>query len=275
MVIVVTQILVSSAGTVSTSTFNLTVNGSTATCVVTPVATASGHEFPWWAGLILGLGLAAILAMVLCCLVFCLIRCKRRRKAAGPSHSLQQGSIHGMQGSVNPVQAVSPFSVIAANGHKPDDSAMIPKFSSAPEEGNIKPALGLARAGTSSAPPDVYEANMLINASNTLSLAPANFSAASEGSSYSGDPQRRQSSGNEKTSAASATSTASQRHFRASAGASAASVPELFRQRSQMPLDEVELGPLLGRGAYGRVFKGVERVLSLWAINACIKCLEG
>lgn len=23
-----------------------------------------------------------------------------------------------------------------------------------------------------------------------------------------------------------------------------------------MPLDEVELGPLLGRGAYGRVFKG-------------------
>jgi len=179
-----------------------------------------------------------------------------------------------MQGSVDTVQAVSPFSVIAATGHKPDDSAMIPKFSSAPEEGNIKPALGLARAGTSSAPPDVYEANMLINASNTLSLAPANMSAASEGSSYSGDLHRRQSSGNEKTSAASAASTASQRQFRASAGASAASVPELFRQRSQMPLDEVELGPLLGRGAYGRVFKGAERVLGFWAINACIKDLE-
>ncbi|KAL0035971.1 hypothetical protein WJX77_009876 [Trebouxia sp. C0004] len=238
-------------------TFNLTVNGSTATCVETPVATASGSEFPWWAGLILGLGLAAILALVLCCLMFCLIRRKRRRKAGGPTQSLQQGSIHGMQGIANPVQAVSPFSVIAATGHKPDDSAMIPQFRSAPEGGNIKPALlGLAPAGTSSAPPDVYEANMVINASNTLSLAPANMSAASEGSSYSGDIHRRQSSGNEKTSAASAASTASQRQFRASAGASAASVPELFRQRSQMPLDEVELGPLLGRGAYGRVFKG-------------------
>ncbi len=261
-----------SAGTANT--FNLTVNGSTATCVVTPVATASGSHFPWWAGLILGLGLAAILALVLCCLVFCLVTRKRRRKAGGPTQPLQQGSIHGMQGSADPVQAVSPFNVIAATGHKPDDNAMIPKFSSAPEEGNIKPALGLARAGTSSAPPDVYEANMLINASNTLSLAPANMSAASEGSSYSGDLHRRQSSGNERTSAASAASTASQRQFRASAGASAASVPELFRQRSQMPLDEVELGPLLGRGAYGRVFKGAERVLGLWAINACIKDLE-
>ena len=272
MVIAVLQILVLSAGTATT--FNLTVSSSTATCVVTPVATASGSGFPWWAGLILGLGLAAILAMLLCCLVFCLIRRKRRRKAAGPTQSLQQGSAHGMQGSANPVQVVSPFSVIAANGHKHDDSAMIPKFSSAPEEGNFKPALGLARAGTSSAPPDVYEANMLINASNTLALPPANMSAASEGSSYSGDLHRRQSSGNEKTSAASAASTASQRHFRTSAGASAASVPELFRQRSQMPLDEVELGPLLGRGAYGRVFKGAERVLVLWAINACIKDLE-
>ncbi|KAA6425511.1 MAG: kinase [Trebouxia sp. A1-2] len=236
------------------NTFNLTVYSSTATCVVTPAATASGSGFPWWAGLILGLGLAAILALGLCCLFSCLVRRKRRRKAQ--TQSLQQGSLHGMQESVNPVQAVSPFSVIAANGHKPDDSAMIPKFSSAPEEGNIKPALGLARAGTSSAPPDVYEANMLINASNALSLPPINMSAASEGSSYSGDLHRRQSSGNEKTSAASAASTASQRNFRASAGASAASVPELFRQRSQMPLDEVELGPLLGRGAYGRVFKG-------------------
>ena len=209
--------------------------------------------------------------MVLCCLAFCLIRRKRRKKARGATQSLQQGSVHGMQGSANPVQPVSPFSVIAANGHKHDDSAMIPKFSSAPEEGNIKPALGFARAGTSSAPPDVYEANMLVNASNTLALPPAHMS---EGSSYSGDLHRRQSSGNEKTSAASVTSTASQRHFRASAGASAASVPELFRQRSQMPLDEVELGPLLGRGAYGRVFKGAERVLGFWAINACIKDLE-
>lgn len=162
----------------------------------------------------------------------------------------------------NPVQAVSPFNAVATNGigyHAADDSAMIPKFSSAPEEGaNSKSALGLARAGTSSAPPDVYEANMQIGAPNTLAAAPANLSSASEGSNYGGDMHRRQSSANEPTSAASAGSTASQRVIKASAGASAASVPELFRQRSQMPLDEVELGPLLGRGAYGRVFKGTQ-----------------
>ena len=54
----------------------------------------------------------------------------------------------------------------------------------------------------------------------------------------------------------SAGSVPSQRTSRMSAGAPVMSMPELFRQRSHMPLDEVELGPLLGRGAYGRVFKG-------------------
>ncbi len=33
-------------------------------------------------------------------------------------------------------------------------------------------------------------------------------------------------------------------------------VPELSRQLLQMSLGEMELGPLLGQGAYGRVFKG-------------------
>lgn len=153
-----------------------------------------------------------------------------------------------MQGMANPVQTVSPFNVTGPNGtgfQTPDDSAMIvPKFSSAPE-GVGKSALGLARAGTSSAPPDVYEANMRSDA-NLLSLS----SGAAIGA-------RQQSSDNERnTSAASAGSSLSQRMGRASAGAAASSVPELFRQRSHMPLDEVELGPLLGRGAYGRVFKG-------------------
>ncbi len=237
------------------STFNLTITDSTATCVTTPVATSSGSKFPWWAGLLLGLGLALILALALCGCLLWFIKRKLSRKATYATHSLRQGSNHGMQPVANPMQTVSPFNVVAANGQMqtPDDSAMIvPKFSSAPEDGVRKSALGLARAGTSSAPPDVYEANMKIG-------APANVSSASDTSNgiISGQ-NRRQSSGNERNSAASAGSNASQRMGRNSAGAAASSVPELFRQRSQMPLDEVELGPLLGRGAYGRVFKGAQ-----------------
>ena len=133
-----------------------------------------------------------------------------------------------------------------------DDSAMIvPKFSSAPGDASCKPPLQLQRQGTASAPPDIYEANMKINAMPMPGVVQAGCSGSDP------DNYRRQSSGNEKTSAASASSSMMSQRGRNSAGAPAGALPELFRQRSHMPLDEVELGPLLGRGAYGRVFKGM------------------
>lgn len=244
--------------------FNLTVINSTATCVLYTAPPSSGKSFPWWAGLILGLGLAIILCIAACGLLLCLRRRRRRRQAANTSKAQAQGN----QLVTNPMQLASPFNVGGPPNSGlggPDDSAMIvPKFSSAPEEGNGKTALGLERQGTTSAPPDVYEANSKINA---IPVPGAMMSPGSSGS-HPNDSRgfRRESSGNERNnSAASASSSLASQRGRNSAGAPAGSVPELFRQRSHMPLDEVELGPLLGRGAYGRVFKGL--------FHACRTCL--
>ena len=237
------------AGT--SDSFNLTVINSTATCSVY-TAPSSGRSFPWWAGLILGLGLALILGTAACCLLLWLWRRKRRWADANASKTLPQ---HSMDTVSNPMHLASPFNVGGSPGSGmgvPDDSAMIvPKFTSAPGDASSKPPLQLQRQGTASAPPDVYEANMKINAM----AMPGDMPPESSGSDP--DRYRRQSSGNEKTSAASASSSVMSQRGRTSAGAPVGAVPELFRQRSHMPLDEVELGPLLGRGAYGRVFKGV------------------
>lgn len=152
----------------------------------------------------------------------------------------------------------------------PDDSAMIvPKFSSAPEDASSKPALQLQQQGIASAPPDIYQANMKINSMPMPGLKPP----GSNGSDP--DNYRRQSSGNEKTSAASASSSVMSHRGRNSAGAPAGALPELFRQRSHMPLDEVELGPLLGRGAYGRVFKGMALVLQPESPRSCVGSICG
>ena len=168
----------------------------------------------------------------------------------------------------NPIHAASPFNVGTPPGSGigvADDSAMIvPKFTSAPEDASSKPPLQLQRQGTASAPPDIYEANMKIN---TMPM-PGVMQPGSHGSDP--DNYRRQSSGNEKTSAASASSSIMSQRGRNSAGAPAGSVRELFRQRSNMPLDEVELGPLLGRGAYGRVFKGMAVFLQCVSFTACV-----
>lgn len=234
----------------TTDAFNLTVVNSNATCVVYIPPPASASGFPWWAGLILGLGLAILLCLAVCGLLLWLRRRKRRRTDANTSKTLPQQSL----GTVtNPMQLASPFNVGApprTGMGVPDDSAMIvPKFTSAPGDGNSgKPPL--QRQGTASAPPDIYEANMKINA---MPMSGAVLPGTA--GSYPDSLEGQRSSGNEKTSASS--SHASQRMGRPSAGAPAVVVPELFRQRSHMPLDEVELGPLLGRGAYGRVFKGI------------------
>ncbi|KAL3133428.1 hypothetical protein ABBQ38_007295 [Trebouxia sp. C0009 RCD-2024] len=226
--------------------FNLTVIDSNATCVVYTAPPASARGFPWWAGLILGLGLAIILCMAAAGLLLWLRRRKRRRADATAAKALPQ---HTLQTVTNPMQLASPFNVgpSTRTGQVPDDSAMIvPKFSSAPGDGNSgKPPL--ERQATASAPPDVYEANMKINAMPMSG-------AVLPGRNPEDGQEGQRSSGYDKTSASS--SIGSQRLGRSSAGAPAVAVPELFRQRSHMPLDEVELGPLLGRGAYGRVFKG-------------------
>lgn len=228
--------------------FNLTVIDSNATCVVYTAPLASDRGFPWWAGLILGLGLAIILCMAAAGLLLWLRRQKRRRADATAAKMLPQ---HSMQTVTNPMQLASPFNVgpPARTGMGvPDDSAMIvpPKFTSAPGDGHSgKPPV--ERQGTASAPPHVYEANMKINAM-PMSGAVLPCSNPEDGQ------EGQRSSGYDKTSASS--SVGSQRMGRSSAGAPAVAVQELFRQRSHMPLDEVELGPLLGRGAYGRVFKG-------------------
>ena len=246
--------------------FNMTVVNSTATCVVYTAPPSSGKSFPWWAGLILGLGLAIILCTAACCLLLCLHRRKRRRQAAGLTKALPQGNQLDMQSVANPMQLASPFNIgpppKPGLGHQDDSAMMVPKFSSAPGEGIPKPALGLQRQGSTSAPPDVYEANMSNNATHAPVLPSPGSSGSNPGGSNASDSRnlyRRESSGNDRNnSAASASSSlASQCLGRSSGGAPAGSVPELFRQRSHMPLDEVELGPLLGRGAYGRVFKGI------------------
>lgn len=237
------------SGTVNT--FNLTVINSTATCTVYTAPAASGKSFPWWAGLILGLGLALILCMAVCGLLLWLRRRKRHRADANARKTAAQ---HSTETVSNPLHLAGPFNVGAPLGSGmgvTDDSAMIvPKFTSAPGDASSKPPLQLQRQQTASAPPDIYEANMKINATPMPGL----MQQGSNGSDP--DNYRRQSSGNEKTSAASASSSIISQRCRNSAGAPVGSVPELFRQRSHMPLDEVELGPLLGRGAYGRVFKG-------------------
>ena len=220
--------------------FNLTVIDSNATCVAyKPLTSARG--FPWWAGLILCMAAAGLLLG--------LRRRKRRRADATVGKTLPQHSL-GMV--TNPMQLASPFNVGGpprTGMQVPDDSAMIvpPKFTSAPGEGDSGKS-PLERQGTASAPPHVYEANMKINAM-PMSGALVPGSSAEDGQ------ECQRNSANDKTSASS--SIASQRMGRSSAGAPAVVVPELFRQRSHMPLDEVELGPLLGRGAYGRVFKGI------------------
>ena len=243
-------------------TFNLTVINSTATCTVYTAPAAAGKSFPWWAGLILGLGLALILCSAAGGLLLWLRQRKRRKADANASKTLPQ---HSMETVSNPIHLASPFNVGSSPGSAmgvPDDSAMIvPKFTSAPGDASSKPPLQLQRQGTASAPPDIYEANMKINST----AMPGAMQPAS--SSSDPDNYRRQSSGNEKTSAASASSSILSQRGKNSAGAPAGSVPELFRQRSHMPLDEVELGPLLGRGAYGRVFKGTPWSCSLRALS--------
>ena len=167
---------------------------------------------------------------------------------------LQHIYLHYMmlQEAVNPLHEVSPYTVAVSKNSSatmtpPDDSAMInvPKFDSAPETGEIRAALGSAPATHITAPPAVYNSRPPLGASSNSRDPEAIIG---------GGVQRLPTSGNEGN-ASSAGSLRSQRPSRVSGGGT--SVPELFRQRSHMPLDEVEMGPLLGRGAYGRVFKGV------------------
>ena len=66
--------------------FNLTGTASTFICVNDTYSTPTSrrhHDFPWWAGLILGLGiLAALLAVGLAALVLILQRRRRRQRQA-------------------------------------------------------------------------------------------------------------------------------------------------------------------------------------------------
>ncbi|KAL3135249.1 hypothetical protein ABBQ38_006225 [Trebouxia sp. C0009 RCD-2024] len=211
--------------------FSLTVISSNATCVGYTAPLASDRGFPWWAGLILGLGLAFILCMAAAGLLLWLRRRKRRRADATAAKTLPQ---HSMQTVINPMQLASPFNVgpLARTGMGvPDDSAIIvpPKFTSAPGDGNSgKPPL--ERQGMASAPQHVYKANMKINAMPMSG-------AVLPGSNPEDGQGGQRSSGYDKTSASS--SIGSQRMGKSSAGAPAVDVPELFRQRSHMPLDEV------------------------------------
>lgn len=160
-----------------------------------------------------------------------------------------------LQEAVNPLHEASSYAVTSSNKLSSatmtpaDDSAMInmPKFDSAPETGEIRASLGSAPATHVTAPPAVYHSRPPLAASSNSRNPEA---------IVGGGMQRLPTSGNEGN-ASSAGSLRSQRPSRVSGGG--ATVPELFRQRSHMPLDEVEMGPLLGRGAYGRVFKGVSR----------------
>ena len=154
-----------------------------------------------------------------------------------------------LQEVANPLQDVNPYAVSAGNKMSAaDDSAMInvPKFDSAPERGDIKTTLGSTPATHITAPPAVFHSRPPLGSSSREAEALAGSSLP-----------RLPTSGNEgNASSAGSIRSSSMRPSRTSAGAGGASVPELFRQRSHMPLDEVEMGPLLGRGAYGRVFKG-------------------
>lgn len=227
-------------------------------CIATPIATLSGSHFAWWAKLTVGLGVAAILALLLCCLLMCLVRRKRRRKAKGTKWSLQQDSTSAVQAMASATQPARHCSNVAAYGIAgltADNSAVsTSRFSSAPDKGTEADS-GLTQARTALKPLDVDQANMqTMHATSNLSAAIGNASSISDGSRLS-KKHCRQNAVNEQTRGAGAGSTALQQMGKPFAG-TVASVPEPSRQMSQMSLGEVELGPLLGRGAYGRVFKG-------------------
>lgn len=49
---------------------------------------AGGPHFPWWAGLVLGLGMALIIAIVLCALACCFaLRWRKRERMSAASNS--------------------------------------------------------------------------------------------------------------------------------------------------------------------------------------------
>jgi len=242
------------AGTANT--FQLVVTASTAVCMATPTVTLSGSHFAWWARLTVGLGIAAILALLLCCWLTFLVRRKRRRRVKGTDWSLQQGSSPAMQAMSSATQPAKHCSHVAAYGIAglpPDDDVVsVFRFSSAPEIG-IKADSGLMQGRTALGPLEVDQAKMQkMFATSILSAALGNASSTSDDSHFS-KKHGQQNAVNEGMRGAS--NPALQHMCKPSAGTVAAA-PELSGQMLQMSLCEVELGPLLGQGAYGRVFKG-------------------
>lgn len=237
------------------NTFQLVVTDSTAACVAASIATLSSSHFAWWAKLTVGLGIAAIVALLLCCLLMCFIRQKHTNKAKGTKWSLQQGGTPAVQAMSSVTQLAKHCSHVAAHGIAglpPDHSVVsVPGFSSATETGTNAES-GLMEARTSLGPPDVDHADMQAMCA-TGNLATSLGNASSTDGSCLSKKHCRQNAVNKQTRGAG--STASQHMDKPFVG-TVASVPELSTQMLQMSLGEVELGPLLGQGAYGRVFKG-------------------
>ncbi|DBA79881.1 TPA: hypothetical protein ACH3X1_008206 [Trebouxia sp. C0004] len=161
-------------------------------------------------------------------------------------------AVQAMASATQPARHCSNVAAYGIAGLTADSSTS--RFSSVPEKGT-EADLDRTQARTSLKPLGVDQVKLqTMNATSKLSAAIGNASSNSNGSRLS-KKHCWQKPVKEQTRGASAGSTALQQKGKPFAG-TVASVPELSRQMSQMSVGEVELGPLLGQGAYGRVFKG-------------------